>query len=211
MTRLFLGNPPENIKQWIITHYDTEPSAPTDGSPYGRIVAALEACSPSDFDMDTLEYKGTNKTLAKLAVGAGVTSKYEIKTDETPVDMTWINLGYNGSIPEYVKYKNGNEKVYVRSITGDLGDLITDFVRRKALKRTDFVDASQNWLYEEIGDIADKSSDVFEYGNNNKYAVPMSITVGGKTYDFCGYNITLNSELALNFDGFAYPCFDGID
>lgn len=104
LVQVFLGEPPAHIKQWIIDHPPKPPEDPdpVDTSDWGKLVAALENCTPDQFN--GLNYTGTNELLTQLAVGAGATVKYKID-DINPVDTTWINLGYNASIPEYVKYR----------------------------------------------------------------------------------------------------------
>jgi hypothetical protein len=56
------------------------------------------------------------------------------------------------------------------------------------------------------------SENMFTYGNNNKYSVPRTITIGETKYTFCGYNVTLQSKygLAAKYDGtlYTYVNFD---
>ena len=51
------------------------------------------------------------------AVGSTLTTKYDIASDGNPIDMPWQVLGYNSSIPKYVKYKDASgNKIYVSSM-----------------------------------------------------------------------------------------------
>ena len=129
-TRVFLGQPPERIKKWIIDHYSPETEIMTKMT-YGStelessIVGALKT---SDLgivydDWNDLVEKLENypTTSADLPiVGSYLSTSYEIGDDEF-VPMEWQILGYNTSIPEYVKYKNGDDRIYVRSVKTDGG------------------------------------------------------------------------------------------
>lgn len=53
------------------------------------------------------------------AVGSTITVPYKVDAEGDFIDTPWQVLGYNGSIPEYVKYKNGDDKIFVRSVEED--------------------------------------------------------------------------------------------
>lgn len=57
--------------------------------------------------------------VAMPAVRSSLNVKYKVDVDADFVDTEWQILGYNKSIPEYVKYKNGSERIFVRSVEED--------------------------------------------------------------------------------------------
>ena len=208
--QIFLGEPPAHIKQWIIDHQPMkEEPDPVDTSDWGKLVAALEDCKPSDFN--GLNYVGENELLTELAVGAGATVKYKID-DINPVNTTWINLGYNASIPEYVKYRRaigtGWKHVWIPSRKSEL--LAPIAVGDQVYAREfDTVARAHTWTAVE-GEVVTAIDGTFTYGNNCTYDVPTSITTDKGTYTLCGYNITLNSHALLMLDAaeIGKICFD---
>ena len=44
---------------------------------------------------------------------------YKVDPIGNPVDTEWMILGYNKDIPRYVKYKNGNDRVYMDVLPGN--------------------------------------------------------------------------------------------
>ena len=131
-----------------------------------------------------------------MTIGSAVEVPYKLDGTNA-VNTRWIILGYNGSIPAMVKYRksagSGWKHVWVSSMKNDLladiavGDKV--FIRAYDSESSDFV-------YTEEAEITAVSGS-FTYGNNCTYSVPTQIVAGGKTYDFCGYNITFNSEALL--------------
>ena len=142
-----------------------------------------------------------NNSQDKLpAVGECIKVPYKVDPEGDPVDIDWQILGYNGSIPKYVKYKDASgNRVYVDIFpdTSPIAPLITDFTTAKAYANKDGTNL--------IGDVANPSG-TFTYGNNNTYTVPTSITVNGNQYSFCGYNATIISKcsLAVKYDEILY-------
>ena len=61
--QVFLGQPAAHIKQWMIDHPPTPPEDPdpdlVDESSQGKLVAALENCTPDQFN--GLNYTGTDE------------------------------------------------------------------------------------------------------------------------------------------------------
>ena len=74
-------------------------------------------------------------------------------------------------------------------------DLLADIaVGDQVYKRTYSEDILDNVYTESEGEIITAVSDEkFTYGNNCTYSVPMSITTSKSYYEFCGYNMTINS------------------
>jgi len=118
---VFLGEPPPAIKEWIIAHAGGDTPDPVDTSDWGQIVAALEECTPSDFN--GLSYVGSNTLLTSLAVGSAVDINYKLNGTNA-VPTRWLNLGYNASIPEYVKYRKtagtGYKHIWVKTMKAGL-------------------------------------------------------------------------------------------
>lgn len=114
------------------------------------------------------------------------------------------------SIPERIKYKNGEDVIYVTTIGP--GGLLSSIVGGTLV----YADKSSS---DSIGTViatsgVDQVTDgnTGTYGNNNSYNAPTSVTVGGKEYSFAGYNMTLMFKfgLAAKFDNtlYVYSQFD---
>ena len=141
------------------------------------------------------------------AIGTSLIVPYKVDINSDPVDTEWEVLGYNTSIPEYVKYKNGDDRIYVRTIKEDGGLL-------SAIAKGDTVYIkTDSGNYETNGQtVVEVDSASFTYGNNCTWSVPMSITVDETEYAFAGYNVTLLCKYALaakkNGILYYYPRFD---
>ena len=142
-----------------------------------------------------------NNSQDKLpAVGTYIKVPYKVDPKGNPVDTDWQILGYNGSIPKYVKYKDAKgNRVYVDIFpdTSPIAPLITDFTTAKAYANKDGTKF--------VGNVTNPLG-TFTYGNNNTYTVPTSITVNSTSYTFAGYNATVMSKygLAAKYDGKLY-------
>ena len=194
MANIFLGEPPAAIKTWYIEHYGSQETPDVeDTTEWGKVVFAMESgCS----DSNPVTVDGNTFT-----AGAGISGiKYEIKSGADPVDTTWINLGYNASIPEYVKYRRtvtgGYIRVWVKSTKSDLlADIaVGDQVYKRSYSETIL---DNEYTASEGETITAVSSDKFTYGNNCTYSVPMTITTSKGEYTFAGYNMTINSQAIL--------------
>ena len=174
-TQIFLGKPPANIEQWIRDHH-----GPSDD--WTALVKALE--NGAD-DSNPVTFRGN-----ALTIGSGIGNvqyKMDDNSDST-VGITWKVLGYNASIPEYVKYKNGSEYIFVPSTASGLLAPIT--AGREVFTR-EYNPTTGDFTYTSAGSVAAVSGTTFTYGNNCTFDVPMSMTIGSKEYTFCGYNITI--------------------
>lgn len=164
-----------------------------DTTLFGRIVSALEGGAD---DSNPITISGNT-----LSVGGALNNVSFDSGAESPVPTTWINLGYNKSIPEYVKYRRvfgiGYKHVWVRSVkSGFIAPIsVGDTVYVRSFNSLTL----ENDYVESIGDgtITAVGEETFTYGNNCTYSVPMSITTSQGEYTFCGYNITLQSEALL--------------
>jgi len=144
-----------------------------------------------------------------LQVGGALSEvKYKL-SDSVTANTDWKILGYSSSIPEYVKYrtnaKNGGYKhVWIKSTANDLLRVIAN--GDTAYTRT-FDSTTGAYTYTVFGTISNIAGS-FTYGNNCTYSVPTSFDCEGKTYVFCGYNITIQSDCCLNWDGSYYRTFN---
>ena len=109
-------------------------------------------------------------------------------------------LGYNKSIPSRVKYKNGNDRIYVPTTNS------SGLLAAIAAGTSVYADKSSTTA---IGTVTDVASSIIEcsgntinsvghtYGNNCPYDAPTSVTVGGKEYTFAGWNMTIQTKNSL--------------
>ena len=116
------------------------------------------------------------------------------------VNFPWMIWGYDIDIPEYVKYRNGNDFVYVRSVqdvSSDwnvAGSIVDDFVGKEIFECS-WNSESYKREYSAINTVKSVSDEEFTYGNNCTYSVPTKITDNdGKEYTFCGHTATLHSK-----------------
>ena len=116
------------------------------------------------------------------------------------VNFSWMVWGYDLDIPEYVKYRNGNDFVYVRSVQdvdskwNVAGSLVDDFTGKEIFickwNKCEFKKE-----YSSTGKTVASAEGTFEYGNNRTYSVPTKIIDNnGKEYTFCGHTATLHSK-----------------
>ena len=182
-TEIYVGYPPENINQWVKKHLYTK---------FDKIVEQLESGLYNDTNPLTIDD-------IPLTVGtSNLTFKYHV--DLLGKDMGYnepcMVLGYNASIPEYVKYKNGDERIYVKSYKG--GEDVQPIVVGDEVFKKKYNAYTYEVTYETLNKtVTSINSNKFTYGNHNTYDVPMSITVDGKEYSFAGYNITFQTKHAL--------------
>lgn len=133
------------------------------------------------------------------AIRTSVAVPYKVDMNANPIDTEWEIIGYNTSIPEFVKYKNGDERIYVSSLASGLLHDIS--VGESVLTK------NESNEYISTGKVVESiASDVFTYGNNCTWSAPMSIVVDGVTYQFAGYNCTIMSKYMLGAkkDGILY-------
>ena len=60
----------------------------------------------------------TDDIMARVlpSVGSSIPVDYKIDQNGDFVTTEWIVMGYNKSIPQFVKYKNGKSVVYVSTV-----------------------------------------------------------------------------------------------
>lgn len=201
---IYLGSIPPRIKAWIIKHASEDKPDPVDSSDWGQLVAKLENCSAIDFS--EMDYVGSDELLTSLKVGSGTSINYKIDDAGSAVPTTWINLGFNSSIPKYVKYRRavrgGWKHVWVKSIKSELiNKLIAPIAVGDSIYIREYDDQTLSYVWTEVeGETITAIDGSFTYGNNCTYSVPMTITTSKNTYEFCGYNMTLNSQALLMLD-----------
>lgn len=234
-TEIYLGNPPANIKDWIIFNSKTY---------WEKVVYNLEnlpsvkfISDKTTFGFNELPSPGSALTIDYMTRDgyySGSTFTQTLTTSSvlenldniTPVSTDFIVLGYNGHVPKYIKYKNGNVYKYVSS-TGT-GTTRTEIIAGAKVYEKSWIASSLNNSWTETSEtVTSVSTDKFTYGQTNSswgtnadgattYSVPMSITIGSVVYTFCGYTMTLNSRYILptSIDGSTkrdYLAFDAGD
>ena len=129
------------------------------------------------------------------SVGTTIPVDYVVDPLAGLVKTQWQVLGYNMSIPERIKYKNGKDVIYVTTVGP--GGLLSSIGEGTLV----YSDKSSN---DSIGTVLSTSGvdqvtdgNLGTYGNNNPYNAPTSVTVGGKEYSFAGYNMTLMSKCGV--------------
>ena len=113
--------------------------------------------------------------------GKSIIVPYKVDPNGEAVDTEWMILGYNKDIPRFVKYKNGDDRVYMDVLPGTA--LLSSFSGANVYSNKDGTGL--------VGTVSATGGTPFTYGNNNTYSIPGMITVDGTIYTFCGYNVTL--------------------
>ena len=93
MSDVFLGKPPQGIKNWII-----------DNTPFWTKFGIW------------LKSFNTSKL---PAVGSYVIVPYKVDPNGEAVDTEWQILGYNKSIPSRIRYVNGFNEIFVPTMIGN--------------------------------------------------------------------------------------------
>lgn len=136
------------------------------------------------------------------AIGSAIQVPYKVYDAGNFVMTPWQVLGYNGSIPEYVKYKNGDERIFVRSLEEDQNSAGYQLLKSTFSGSPTYIcDAEGNFTATALT-VASVGSSTFTYGATNaaygttateagSYAVPTSIIVSGVEYTFAGYNFEI--------------------
>lgn len=218
-TNIFLGEPPANVKAWIIEHY-TPPVPPIP--PVGATNRYYNfSVTPSQINVEgtlfanhlgNLIWDSYTECLENFqdsmigeqlpAVGSTIQVPYKVYDAGNFVMTTWQVLGYNGSIPEYVKYINGNDKIFVRSVEEDPSNANYQLLKSSFAGSPTYTCDDEGTFTADGKSVASVGDSSFTYGTTNatygttateagSYAVPTSITVSGITYTFAGYNFEI--------------------
>ena len=188
MSDVFIGKPPQGIKNWII-----------DNIPYwtkfGRWI--------KKFDTTKLP-----------AVGSYVTVPYKVDPEGDAINTEWQILGYNKSIPSRIRYMNGKDEIFVPTMIGNelsvIGEGTPVYSGKEAVDTIGTLDDVSEEIKVNPGNEIDGVGHT--YGNNNPYDAPESVKFNGKEWNFAGYNATIMSKygLAAKFEGnlYVYSQFD---
>ena len=143
------------------------------------------------------------------AVGSEISVKYKVDAEGDFVNTPWQVLGYNGSIPEYVKYKYGEQRIFVRSVEENQNSTNYQLLK-SSFAGSPVYNRSADGIYSLVSGktVASVGNTNFTYGTTNttygttattrgSYSVPTSITVDGIVYEFAGYNMTLAPKYLL--------------
>lgn len=216
-TEIYLGNPPKDIESWIIYNsknyweqvvfnLENLPTAKfvSDKTSFGYGELPAPGCALL-IDYMTRDGYYSGSTFTQTQTTASVLENLD---NIKPVTTEWIVLGYNGHVPKYIKYKNGNSYKYVSS-TGS-GTTRTEIVAGASVYEKSWLASSlENTWVATNETVKSVSTDKFTYGQTNSvwgtnadgattYSVPMSITIGDTVYAFCGYTMSLNSRYILS-------------
>jgi hypothetical protein len=193
---LFLGQPPKYVKNWILNK-----DMPAGG--WTDIVKALETGNISSKTLNGIKFGGKD-----VAVGNSLKTPiayYQGTDGDIIADSEWIVCGFNGAVPEYVKYiVNGCVRVFMKSMKEGAEAEIA--VGDTVYERT-WNDSTKKYDYTVFGTVAEKpEGDTFTYGATDSnygttaikdaYSVPKTLKVtcaAGNVVEavFAGYNMQL--------------------
>lgn len=154
---VYLGGPPQYVLDWLLN----------DRSPTGdwfKIVKALEKGDIKDGTLNGVDFDGNDVTLGSILV---TPIAYYQGDDGTIVDRSeWIVCGFNGAVPEHVKYiMNGTRRVFVKATDDDnverpiaVGDVVYS---------REWNNVSNSYDYSRIGVVATTSDEMFTYGTTS--------------------------------------------
>lgn len=194
----YLGQPPKSIKKWLLNK-----DLPIGG--WTDIVKALETGNISSQTLNGIKFGGK-----EVKVGSSLTTPiayYQGEDGNLISGSNWIVCGFNGAIPQYVKYvMNECVRVFVASMKDGVESKIS--IGDPVYTRT-WNDAQKDYTYTQIGTVSTMSG-AFYYGSDRQdefgtlaivdaYGVPKSLTItlkDGHTAkaEFIGYNMQIWSE-----------------
>lgn len=199
-TEIYLGEPPKHVKDWLLNK-----DLPKGG--WTEVMKALEAGDITAGTLNGITFGGNT-----ITIGSSMTTPiaYYQGDDGEIIDRSeWIVCGFNGAVPEYVKYiMNETQRVFVKATDSSNTERVIA-AGDDVFTRT--WDSSMNaYSYEKIGVVESLGSETFTYGATNAdygtisikdpYSVPKSLTVKLDGTDkkleaeFAGYNMQLWSK-----------------
>ena len=204
MNRIFLGYPPLHVRHWI-----RDSKLPAGA--WTKVVQALEKGDISASKLNGITFNGKE---VKIGETLPTPIAYYQGTDGNIIaDSEWIVCGFNGAVPEYVKYLAGDERYFMKA-TDDSNVERTIEDGDSVYTRT-WDDATLGYKYEKAGMVA-KQEGEFKYGATSSdygtisikdpYAVPTKLTVlldSGKAVEatFAGHNMQLwSANMYLDCD-----------
>ena len=148
----------------------------------------------------------------------------------TPVNTDWIVIGYNKTVPRYVKYRKFDSElgsynyVFVSSLddsatstqfrlldgSTQTRNIVTGTLCERPIVvgcrvfTRNYDEQETEWDYEDSGNtVLSVSNETFTYGDGAfAYTVPTEITVDGDVYEFCSYTMTLQPRCCLGSIGY---------
>lgn len=200
MNASFLGNPPENIKSWILSH--------SSSFSWDALASALEKGNIKNGALDGIKVDGN-----PLAVGSILTSKiffYQGDDGELIDDCEWIVCGFNGAVPAHVKYlTSSGKKLFLKSF--DENNAERSIQDGDPVFTRSWNPASLAYDYTRAGSVSSQEGS-FEYGATSNdfgtvsikspFAVPRKIAVAlddGSAEEalFAGHNMQMWSKHLL--------------
>lgn len=199
-TEIYLGQPPECVKKWIL-----DKDLPAGG--WTEVVKALEAGDITSGTLNGITFGGN-----AITIGSSMSTPiaYYQGTDGEIIDTSeWIVCGFNGAVPEYVKYiMNGTQRVFVKAT--DDSDVERAIAAGDSVFTRKWNTGTSSYDYTKLGVVESLGSETFTYGATNAdygttaikdaYSVPKSMTVKLDGTDkkleakFAGYNMQLWSK-----------------
>ena len=194
MNRIFLGCPPLHVRHWI-----RDSKLPAGA--WTEVVKSLEKGDISAGKLNGIKFGGKS-----IEIGASLKTSIAYYQDDSGsliADSEWIVCGFNGAVPEYVKYLADDARYFVKA-TDDSNVERTIEDGDPVYTRT-WDDVTHNYKYEKAGTVA-KQEGEFKYGDTSTdygtvsikdpYAVPTKLSVlldSGKTVEttFAGHNMQL--------------------
>lgn len=180
--QIFLGAPSSTIQETFF---------------FRQLRKNLENFTNCSFDTETKLLRIIQKNILPK-VGSTFMVNYQMDQDNPDkyIDLELRILGYNATIPQFIKYKSGNNFVYIPSIPENSHLLTPIAANTKVYSYPNF--------YRYGGKtVSQVSEDTFTYGQTNsdwgitatengEWSVPMQVTLNdGLTYTFAGYNVTV--------------------
>ena len=191
MNRIFLGCP-LHVRHWI-----RDSKLPAGA--WTEVVKSLEKGDISAGKLNGIKFGGKS-----IEIGASLKTPiayYQDGSDSLIADSEWIVCGFNGAVPEYVKYLADDARYFVKA-TDDSNVERTIEDGDPVYTRT-WDDVTHSYKYEKAGTVA-KQEGEFKYGDTSTdygtvsikdpYAVPTKLSVlldSGKTVEttFAGHNM----------------------
>ena len=144
-----------------------------------------------------------------MEIGASLATQmayYQGDDGEIVADNEWIVCGFNGAVPEYVKYLTDLDRFFVKATDDDNAERVIEAGDPVYVRGWD--DSTHDYVYSKVGAVAGMEGE-FKYGDTNTdygtasikdpYAVPANLVVAlddgrTKTAWFAGHNMQLWSR-----------------
>ena len=212
-TEIYLGEPPKHVKDWILNK-----DLPKGG--WTEVMKALEAGDITSGTLNGITFDGNAITIGSSMI---TPIAYYQGDDGKIIDRSeWLVCGFNGAVPEYVKYiMNETQRVFVKAT--DSSNVERAIAAGDDVFARTWNSGTNSYDYEKIGVVESLGSETFTYGATNtdygtinikdSYSVPKSIAVKLDGTDkkleakFAGYNMQLWSKHTY-LDADAAGCYE---